>query len=196
MKNLNWKTILVSGMILILYILFYVNSFLRITISYALIVYGFLLTYLGIAALKDILERRIPNLLVLIGICGSLMLLIASLFFRKPELTVSSIFVSMISGIGAGSGVIFLLMLIGSLLGVPQGGVGMGDIKLFLPIGMLLGPQITFTILALSTMLAFIYYIVHCIVRGSFKASLPLGPFVYISSFLIGLYSQFTAMSF
>ena len=89
------------------------------------------------------------------------------------------------------SGILFIVALIGLLIYGNDGAMGMGDVKLFLPIGLFLGWKLALLALFLSIMLGGITSIILLILRiKDRKSAIPFGPFIIIATFIAGLYGN------
>lgn len=150
--------------------------------SNTFIIATMLMIFLGLAAMSDIHERIIPNEIVLISIIVSLIIQLFN--FEKIKYQPINVFLPIILGITAGSGFLLLIDFTCKFIFRINNSLGMGDVKLFLPIGILLGPTYTYAILAFAILLAAFYVIVKKINKTNVK-SIPFAPFVYISFLLL-----------
>jgi len=131
------------------------------------------------ASFTDIQNKIIPNSLILFGI-------IVALYFIALE-EFKSITDYFFGGL-LGSGILFLVALLGTLL-CRRAGMGGGDIKLALVIGLFIGTKGMITTLAIAIMTGAIFSIAGMLTRKlqltsriTFAPFLAWGTFVYIFS--------------
>ena len=83
------------------------------------------------------------------------------------------------------------IAIIGLLIYGDDGAMGMGDVKLFIPIGLFLGWKLTLLALFFSIMIGGIISIILLIFRiKDRKSAIPFGPFIVIATMLTGLYGN------
>lgn len=116
-----------------------------------------LISILFVAAYYDKQAYRIPNKLILYGLFCRVVLLIFELIFFNE--TVSSVIVSEL--IGAGGLLVFSI--IGLL--ITRNGIGMGDIKLFILMGLFQGLTGVVPSVFLSLLVSFVYSLCLLIAR-------------------------------
>ena len=130
--------------------------------------------WLGLAAIIDGCTRRIPNGLVVGGLIGIIALRIV-LQLETTSLAAATAFL--------GSAVLLVLRSIG-IWWRGQPGIGMGDVKLALVLGLGFGPP-ALIILWAGCMLAGLYGLVGLITRRLRRdARLPLVPFLFAAAVL------------
>lgn len=129
-----------------------------------------LLTYFTVtalliaAAIIDIKERRIPDILVLIGTAAGLFF---SLLDPNRKFLVS---------LAGGAAAVLLLLLV---YYTAKGGLGLGDVKLFGCIGTYLELADTVSVMLIAAVLSGIFSLVLiCIKRVSKRQELPFAPFI------------------
>lgn len=89
------------------------------------------------------------------------------------------------------SGVLFIIALIGLLIYGNDGAMGMGDVKLFLPIGLFLGWKLALLTLFLSILIGGIISTILLVFRiKDRKSAIPFGPFIIFATFIAGLYGS------
>ena len=146
------------------------------------VIYAFklavILQWLIVIAFIDFYCYIIPNKLVLLG------MVVAILFATTEILLVSyPIFITLkeyFFGLLLGGGVFFLSAVL------VKGSVGMGDIKLFAILGLLLGWLGVFSLLFFTVLVSAIYSIfVLLSKKGDKKTLLPLGPFTYAGMIIV-----------
>ncbi|NGP45492.1 prepilin peptidase [Bacillaceae bacterium SIJ1] len=130
-----------------------------------------LIALLHMVSVADVYYMKIPNNILLVS--GGLLMVIHIL---HPETSWSA---SMI-GAGVGFGVLFFIML------VSRGGMGVGDVKLFLVIGFVAGWKETLLILFLASLLGALFGIIFRL-AGRLKRgeAIPFAPFISGATILI-----------
>ncbi len=134
------------------------------------IIYSSLLVLLITISMVDYKTKTIPNTLISIGI----ILGIISMLINKDLTVASSIFAALIiSGMLAGVSII------------TKGALGMGDVKVFIFIGLFLGLQSTISVLMFSTFLSGMLSLILLAFRiVNRKTAIPFAPFVFVSTLL------------
>ena len=176
-----WGSVLIVGIL---------GGFLLAKMRY--VVYGqdalsvlrdlFTYTWLVPVAYIDGRAHRIPNQWILYGLTGALLFLLAE------SLAGGSGWNAMGSGgIGAlfGGGFFLLISLI------TNGGIGMGDAKLYMILGLLIGGEYIFSMILITLVLALVYGIVLMIKKkADRKTKIPLGPCTYLAMILLALLNK------
>lgn len=144
----------------------------------------FCLALLFVAAAVDFRERIIPNRLILYGIGFRAVLLLAEVYFERE-----AVVITLCSELLAAAGIfvvcmVFLLMM--------RNSIGMGDIKLFMVMGLYLGLYSMLDAIMSSLVIAFICAVGLLLThKKGKKDSLPFAPAVlagtYLSVFLTGI---------
>ncbi len=162
--------------------------YLRYDLSFETLALIFFFSLLIPVFFIDLSHLIIPNGLVLIGLAGGAGVFIYNLF--KPfSLFDSPFWYTPLLGMISSSGLLFMVALIGLLIYKDDGAMGMGDVKLFLPIGLFLGWKLALLALVLSVMLGALVSIVLLVLRlKDRKSAIPFGPFIIISSYITGFY--------
>lgn len=140
------------------------------------------LMYLLIAVFFIDLEHQIiPNELVLAGLLGGTVLFVYTLL-RGPILIYSDhLWWNPLLGLVSGSGFLLSVAFIGSLLYKNEEVMGMGDVKLFAPIGIFLGWRMALLALFISIVLGGVSSILLIILgKATRKSMIPFGPFIVI----------------
>lgn len=142
------------------------------------------LAMLFVAAATDYRRQIIPNRLILSGLGFRAVLLLAELVFERDVL-IMTLFSEVLGAIG-----IFIVCMVFLLM--MKNSIGMGDIKLFMVMGLYLGLYSMIDAIMSSLVLAFVCAIVLLLMRKKGKKdSLPFAPAVlagtYLSVFLTGI---------
>lgn len=139
---------------------------------------------LAAAAAVDFRQKTIPNRLLLSGVAVRVVLLAAELIFEREEI-VATILSELLGAVG-----IFLVCMVFLLL--MKNSIGMGDVKLFMVMGLYLGLYSMMNAIMSSLVIAFISAVILLLAhRKGKKDSLPFAPAVlagtYLSIFLTGI---------
>jgi leader peptidase (prepilin peptidase)/N-methyltransferase len=88
-------------------------------------------------------------------------------------------------GILPGSGILFFVALIGLIIYKSDEAMGMGDVKIFAPIGIFLGWKLCFLALLISIVFAGVFSLL-LILTGvkKRKDTIPFGPFIVAGTFV------------
>lgn len=139
---------------------------------------------LAAAAAVDFRQKVIPNHLLLSGVAVRVVLLAAELIFEREEI-VATILSELLGAVG-----IFFVCMVFLLL--MKNSIGMGDVKLFMVMGLYLGLYSMMNAIMSSLVIAFISAVILLLAhRKGKKDSLPFAPAVlagtYLSIFLTGI---------
>lgn len=129
------------------------------------------------AAVTDYKRRIIPNVLVMFGVIfRSICFLFEFIWYRS---SLNDILIQDIMGLFAGAGVLFVVYLFA------KHAIGLGDIKLFVVIGITCGFQLTYLVLFMSFLLAACYGIFLILFRKKQKNyEMAFAPFILIGYIL------------
>lgn len=162
--------------------------------------YGFTVETAGLIYLFTILipiffidfkHMIIPNGLVLIGLAGGAIVLAYHIFVGPFALYESSLWYTPLIGMVSASGILFAIAIIGLMIYKNDGAMGMGDVKLFMPIGLFLGWKLALLALFLSIMLGGIISIILLLFKiKDRKSAIPFGPFIISATFFAALYGN------
>lgn len=151
----------------------------------------YLYSVLIAVAFIDLKHMIIPDGLVLTGLAGGAVIFLYHAFVKPFALYESTLWYTPVIGMFSSSGILFIIAFIGLLIYGNDGAMGMGDVKLFLPIGLFLGWKLALLALFLSIMLGGITSIILLILRiKDRKSAIPFGPFIIIATFIAGLYGN------
>jgi len=143
------------------------------------------LTYILIVVFFiDLDHQIIPNELVIAGLIGGAILFIYNIF--RPVLIYQDRFWwNPFLGLVSGSGFLLSIAFIGSLLYKNDEVMGMGDVKLFAPIGLFLGWRMTLLALYISVILGGVSSLLLIFFgKANRKSKIPFGPFIVIGVFI------------
>ena len=151
----------------------------------------FLYTLLIPVTFIDLKYMIIPNGLVLTGIIGGIALSVYHIFVSPFSLYQSSSWYAPFLGMVSASGILFAIAVIGFIIYKNDGAMGMGDVKLFIPIGMFLGWKLALLALFLAVILGGVTSIVLLILKiKERKSAIPFGPFIAVATYITGFYGN------
>lgn len=136
-----------------------------------------LLLLLAPIAFMDLKSKKIPDKLILTGICVRILFYVFEFFISIRSL--QDILITDFTGVLLGGGLFLLAALIA------KNSIGMGDVKMFAMIGVFCGFTLTFSSILYSMLLSFIASVILLILRKKGrKDTLPLAPFAFIGTYL------------
>ncbi|HHV60462.1 MAG TPA: prepilin peptidase [Clostridiaceae bacterium] len=131
----------------------------------------------------DLDTKTIPDELVVAGLLGGVFPVVCNLFY-PVAIYGDRWFFNPIIGMFAASGFLFIIAVIGSLIYKTDDAMGMGDVKIFVPIGMFLGWRMSIAALVISIFLAGIAgFILLVTGKKNRKEGIPFGPFIVTAVF-------------
>ncbi len=163
-SRLLWIELLTGGVYLFL--------FYRMGLTYDMFFALFMASIMIVVSFTDIDHKKIPNSVVLVGFIGAVLFLLVGV--------VKHIYSAQYAGEHAlyalfAFGVLMVLSVAFDFLG--GGVIGMGDAKLFIPLGLFIGKPI-FILLMISVMIAGVFAILMVLFKKmTMKSSIPMAPF-------------------
>ena len=162
----------------------FASLFLKYQLSVEFIAAAYLMAVLIIVFFIDLDHRIIPHGLTISGLVGGLVLLIYS-FIHQGGLFQNSRWLDHLLGLLPGSGILFLVAILGLVIYKSDEAMGMGDVYIFAPIGLFLGWRLCVLNLLLSVFLAgFISTILIVLKIKKRKDTIPFGPFIVIGTYI------------
>lgn len=151
----------------------------------------FLFTILIPVFFIDLKHMIIPNGLVLTGLIGGAAVFAYHVFVKPFELYESSLWYTPLIGMFSASGFLFFVAIIGLIIYKNDGAMGMGDVKIFMPIGLFFGWKLALLTLFLSVLLGGITSIILLIlkIKGR-KSAIPFGPFIIAAALFAALFGN------
>lgn len=139
----------------------------------------------------DLKHMIIPNGLVLTGLAGGAVIFLYHVFVKPFGLYESTLWYAPLAGMVSSSGILFIIAILGLIIYKNDGAMGMGDVKLFMPIGLFLGWRLSLLTLVVTVMLGGITSIILLIfkIKGR-KSAIPFGPFIIIATLFTALYGN------
>lgn len=132
----------------------------------------------------DLDHQIIPNELVIVGLLGGVILFAYNLFLPF-QIYADHLWWNPLLGLVVGSGFLLGVSLIGLALYKGDEVMGMGDVKLFAPIGLFLGWRMTLLALFASVVLGGMSSLLLILLgKATRKSMIPFGPFIVIGVFI------------
>ncbi len=171
----------------VLFVLLYLKFSLTIEFFFSV----YMVSILIIVFFIDLKHMIIPNGLVIAALAGAL-LLYAIRFFYTDSIIGSVIWYSPLLGMVIPAAFLFLVALIGSAAYKGEA-MGMGDVKIFIPIGLFLGLKLSVLTLFLSMLVGGLsgVFLIITGIKGR-KSPIPFGPYIVIGFIISLLYGNET----
>lgn len=169
----------------ILFVILYLKYGLTIELFFTV----YLMSILLLVFFIDLKHLIIPNGLVLAGIIGGGLFFILR-FWYNDRILDGAAWYSPLLGMAATSGFLLIIALIGMAI---YGGdaLGMGDVKIFLPIGLFLGLKLGIMALIFSVFIGGITGLVLIFFKlKDRKSQVPFGPFIVAGTFVALLFGR------
>lgn len=167
--------------------LLFLSIFYRHGFTYKTLIMWLFTAFLTVMFFIDFDHQRIPNKLVLTGlILGLIPAVLNSL--QKETLYPNTNVYAPILGVIIPFTVMLVIAIAGQVL-FRKVVLGMGDVKVFAPIGLFLGWQLALVTIWLAYVLGGIFGLFWIFIMKKDKhAMISFGPFIAISAFLVGLF--------
>lgn len=133
--------------------------------------------FLGIASFIDIRKRIVPDLLTAVFLAAAILM---RLIYHNDHSLIYYV---------AGAVIGFVILLVVSLM--TNGDIGGGDVKIYVPIGLIMGPELTLFSLVVFSIVVIIYYFARWIKNRVLKKSnlvargIPLVPFITLAVLIV-----------
>ncbi len=162
----------------------YISLFHKYGLKVDFIAAAYLMSILIAVFFIDLKHYEIPNGLVIAGIIGGLPLIAYNVLY-PVWIYGDRNWWNPVVGAFAGSGILFIVALIGLAIYKGREAMGMGDVKLFVAIGIFLGWKMTIFALFAAIITSAITSIILMIlkIKGR-KDEIPLGPFIVIGTYI------------
>jgi len=163
-------------------------AFLRYGFSFETVAAIFLISLLIPVAFIDLEFMIIPNGLVITGLIGGTVVFLFHALCRPVIFHDFPLWYAPLVGMISASGMLFIVAMVTYFIYGNEGGMGMGDVKIFLPIGLILGVRLTLNSLIISFFMAGIVSVVLLILKKvQRKSAVPFGPFIVLAAVLVTL---------
>ena len=147
-----------------------------------------LISILVVVFFVDLKHRIIPDELVVFGLGLGVLIAVYNVFYQV-KIYGDGNWWNPLLGIAVGSGTLFVIALIGFIVYKTDDAMGMGDVKIFAPIGMFLGWRITGVALFISVLLGGIAGLILIAFRLKKKRdAIPFGPFIVSGTFIAAVW--------
>lgn len=165
-----------------------ISLYLKYGISPQFFAACYIISLLLIMIFIDIKYRIIPQGILVSGFIGGIIVLILNLFISFEIYESRTWWVPLI-GMISSSGILFIISLVGYLILKTDDAMGMGDVKIFIPIGLFLGWKMALVSLTLTIMLGGIGALITVIISfKNRKKTIAYGPFIAIATYITLLY--------
>ena len=146
--------------------------------------FAYLLSILAAVVFIDMERRIIPDELVIAGLIGGIPVIVYNIFFPM-KIYLDGKWWNPLLGIIPGVGFLLVAAVIGMLIYGTDDAMGMGDVKIFAPIGIFLGWRLCMAALLMSILLAGMTSF-FLMVSGAKKRkeAIPFGPFIAAGAFI------------
>ncbi len=172
-------------MIELLTALVFVTLFMKYGLTVPFAAFIFLMTVLIAVFFIDLDHKIIPDELVLAGMAGGVVFFVYSRINPVPEVYGDGNWWTPVVGMFSGSVFLLAVALLGMFLYKTEDAMGMGDVKLMLPIGLFLGWKLCLTALFISVLLAGLTSLLLVALRiKKKKDTIPFGPFIVTGTFI------------
>jgi leader peptidase (prepilin peptidase)/N-methyltransferase len=162
--------------------------YLRYGISFESLALIYLFSILVAVAFIDFKHYIIPNKLVLAALAGGSVVFICHVFYRPFALYDPPLWYTPLIGMVSASGFLFVIAIVGLLIYKNDDAMGMGDVKIFLPIGLFFGWKLAILSLFISVVSGAVISIILLILRiKNRKSTIPFGPFIVFAAIIAGL---------
>lgn len=169
--------------------LLFVVLYLKFSISAEFFFSVYLVSILIIMFFIDLKHMIIPNGLVIAALAGGIILFAVRFFYDDSIIVNESWYISLL-GMVIPSVFLLLVALFGYIANRSEA-MGMGDVKIFVPIGLFLGLKLSVLALFLSMLIGGLAGVV-LIITGlkERKSQVPFGPFIAVASLISLLYGN------
>lgn len=174
--------------VLLLTPLIYLGFYTKYGLGMQFIAFSFIFSILLIVSFIDIDYRIIPDGLVLTALIGGAAVFILNLF--KPfAIYGDRLWWNPLAGMFPGSVFLLLMALIGTAIYKSDEAMGMGDVKIFAPIGLFLGWRMCILALLIAVLIGGIAGILM-IFSGKKKRrdTIPFGPYIVAGAYLAAMW--------
>jgi Type II secretory pathway, prepilin signal peptidase PulO and related peptidases len=159
--------------------------YLKFGFSAYFLAFSYLMILLVAIFFIDMDHRIIPDELILAGLIGGAAVVVYNFVSPGRMIFGDNNWWTPLVGFFAGSGVLLLVSILGSIIYKSDDAMGMGDVKLMAPIGVFLGWKLCLAALFISILisgLVSLALIVFSLKKR--KDTIPFGPFIVIGTYL------------
>lgn len=169
--------------------LMFVILYLKFGFTVELFFSIYLMSVLLIVFFIDLKHKIIPNGLVITGLIGGAAFFVVRFWYHDAILN-GAAWYSPLLGMVATSGFLLIIALLGMLVYKGEA-MGMGDVKIFLPIGLFLGLKLGIMALVFSVVIGGLSGMFLILTKlKDRKSQIPFGPFIVAGTFLSLLCGQ------
>jgi len=159
-------------------------------ISFEFVAIAFLTSLMNVVFVIDLVHLIIPNKIVLVGIIGGVLVQIYH-FIYGYKVYFSEFKYNGILAVGIITFIMILIFVIGYLIYKGDGALGMGDVKIFIPIALFLGWELTLLAFWFAIVIIGIFSLLLLVLKKvNRKSTIPFGPFIAIGVFISSILGQ------
>ncbi|HEX9061333.1 MAG TPA: A24 family peptidase [Clostridia bacterium] len=163
--------------------LLYITLYLRFGFSVEFIAFAFLMSIFIVVFYIDLDYMVIPDMLVIAASIGGILLFVYNIFHPLSIYGDSNWWTPLV-GVAVGSGSLLLISFLGSLY-YKKDAMGMGDVLLFIPIGLYTGWRMTIMSLYLSILVGGVIVVTKLALKKLERDQpVPFGPFIVSGTYL------------
>ncbi len=170
--------------------LLYLLLYLKLGLTFEFVASAYFTSLMIIVFVIDLEHMIIPNKIVIAGIVGGIPVISYNSFYSYKIYLNSSFWNPIIAAV-ASFVLLLLIALISIIIYKGSSGLGMGDVKIFVPIGLFLGLEYTGLCLLLASVIGSVVGIFLIITkRKNRKSPIPFGPFIALSVVIIFFFGE------
>ncbi len=155
------------------------------------IFFAYLLSILIIMFFVDIKTKTIPNTLVIAGLAGGVLAFLYNLSHPLVIYDTNKWWEPLV-GLLPGSGFLLLIAILGVIIYKSDEVMGMGDVKIFAPIGIFLGWKMCILTLLISMFLGGVTSILLIAFKiKKRRDTIPFGPFIALATLIVILWGKY-----
>ncbi len=163
--------------------LLYITLYLRFGFSVEFIAFAFLMSIFIVVFYIDLDYMVIPDILVIAASVGGILLFVYNIFHPIAFYGDANWWTPLV-GVAVGSGSLLLISFLGSLY-YKKDAMGMGDVLLFIPIGLYTGWRMTIMSLYLSILVGGLIVVTKLALKKLERDQpVPFGPFIVSGTYL------------
>jgi leader peptidase (prepilin peptidase)/N-methyltransferase len=166
----------------------YLGFYARYGLGMQFIAFSFLFSILLVVFFIDIDHRIIPDGLVITALLGGAAVFVINIF-TSFDIYGDRLWWNPLLGILPGSVFLLIMALIGGAIYKSDEAMGMGDVKVFAPIGMFLGWRMCMLALILAVLFGGIAGIILILFRKKKRRdTIPFGPYIVAGAYLTAMW--------
>jgi leader peptidase (prepilin peptidase)/N-methyltransferase len=168
-----------------------VGLFSTFSVTFYFVFYSLVFMILIAVSVIDINQKRIPDITVVYLSILSVIFIVISKIYKLGSFSEPGYLWEQLLGLVPGAGFLFLISVFCLFIFNKEEIIGMGDIKLFIPVGLILGLELCIIAVVLSFLTGG-FYVVYLMIRKKRNKdnSTPFAPFITIAVFITIIYGD------